>query len=100
MIRIYYVHCSRQMGSIGIPGSKMQQAPCPSQKKKRKKKSEFILQALLKDNKNVRKGPSETKEGNLLHVFALCSCSSSLNKALPLKKKKKKEHTDWESGHA
>ena len=62
------------MGSIGIPGSKMQQAPCPSQKK-RKKKFEFILQALLKDNKNVRKGPSETKEGNLLHVFALCNWS-------------------------
>ena len=60
----------------------MQQAPCPSQKK-RKKKFEFILQALLKDNKNVRKGPSETKEGNLLHIFALCNWSSSLNKALP-----------------
>ena len=57
--------------------------PLAPVKKKRKKKFEFILQALLKDNKNVRKGPSETKEGNLLHVFALCSCSSSLNKALP-----------------
>lgn len=70
-------------GSMGIPGNTMQQAPSPSQKKEGKKKFEFILQALLKDNKNVRKGPSETKQRNLLHVFILWCCSLSPNKALP-----------------
>ena len=56
-------------GSMGIPGNTTQQAPSPSQKKEGKKKFEFILQALLKDNKNVRKGPSETKQRKPVTCF-------------------------------
>lgn len=88
MIRIYYVCSCHAAGFNGYSRKYNAASPFSQSKKRRKKKFEFILQALLKDNKNVRKGPSETKQRNLLHVFYSLVLQLKSQQSLALKKEK------------
>lgn len=92
MIRIYYVRCSRQMGSIGIPGSKMQQAPCPSQKKKEKKSLNLFCKLCSRTIKMSERAPLRPRKGTC-YTFLLSAAAAQVSIKPCLKKKKKKKST-------
>ena len=72
-----------RLGSMGIPGNTMQQAPSPSQKKEEKKSLNSFCKLCSRTIKMSERVPLRPSKGTCYMFFTLWCCSLSPNKALP-----------------